>query len=399
MKRILLTVTVALLALSAAGVPGARPAQAVVTPCPAPVVAAGVATVTCVFTGDAQTWQVPAGVTSAEFDVRGAEGGGQFDHLGGMGGRAVAILDDLVPAETVNVYVGGAGQDGFQVEGPPAPPDPAAGGFNGGGAGGLFYDEALDVYPGGGGGGGASDVRRGGNSLADRVLVAGGGGGAGLIAGGHGGAGGGLTGGQGGGINNDGEGGNQDGTSGSGTQGTGSDGHEAAGGGGGGLWGGAGGPFNDGGGGGSGFGPAGVAFETGVRAGDGVVIITYDVPETGTLEVRKMVLAWNDPGRFDLLIDGEAHAEGVASGGSTGPVEVPVGEHTVSELGADGTDLGDYQSFVKCQQEGQFLGSIAFGFGTSLTVDVGLDQSVVCTIYNLPTVAEWLNRILAIFAR
>jgi hypothetical protein len=35
-----------------------------------------------------------------------------------------------------------------------------------------------------------------------------------------------------------------------------------------------------GGGGGSGFGPAGVAFETGVREGDGVVTITYD-PDAG----------------------------------------------------------------------------------------------------------------------
>jgi hypothetical protein len=34
--------------------------------------------------------------------------------------------------------------------------------------------------------------------------------------------------------------------------------------------------FGGGGGGGSGFGPAGVAFETGVREGDGVVTITFD---------------------------------------------------------------------------------------------------------------------------
>ena len=35
-------------------------------------------------------------------------------------------------------------------------------------------------------------------------------------------------------------------------------------------------PDGVGGGGGSGFGPAGVAFETGVRTGDGLVTITYD---------------------------------------------------------------------------------------------------------------------------
>jgi hypothetical protein len=39
-----------------------------------------------------------------------------------------------------------------------------------------------------------------------------------------------------------------------------------------------------GGGGGSGFGPAGVAFETGVREGDGVVTITYDPAAGGCPE-------------------------------------------------------------------------------------------------------------------
>ncbi|MDQ6853216.1 MAG: hypothetical protein M3046_05910, partial [Actinomycetota bacterium] len=63
----------------------------------------------------------------------------------------------------------------------------------------------------------------------------------------------------------------------------------AGGGGGGGLFGGGGGAGDNaageedggaGGGGGSGFGPAGVAFETGVREGDGVLTITFD-PDTG----------------------------------------------------------------------------------------------------------------------
>jgi hypothetical protein len=141
-----------------------------------------------------------------------------------------------------------------------------------------------------------------------------------------------------------------------------------------------------------------VVFETGVREANGVVIITYDVPVTGTLEVRKTVLGWNDPGRFDLLIDGEARAEGVGHGGSTGPVEVPVGEREVSETGAEGTDLGDYSAFISCRDEGGDGDFVAFGFGTSLTVAVAEDQSLVCTIYNRPTVAEWLRRILAIFA-
>jgi hypothetical protein len=40
------------------------------TPCPDPVEVAGVFTVTCEFTDDFQTWTVPAGVTSATFEVQ-----------------------------------------------------------------------------------------------------------------------------------------------------------------------------------------------------------------------------------------------------------------------------------------------------------------------------------------
>jgi hypothetical protein len=62
----------------------------------------------------------------------------------------------------------------------------------------------------------------------------------------------------------------EDGTEGQGGAGAPGD-EEAGGGGGGGLFGG----------GGSGSGPAGVAFETGVREGDGVVTITYDADAGG----------------------------------------------------------------------------------------------------------------------
>jgi hypothetical protein len=128
-------------------------------------------------------------------------------------------------------------------------------------------------------------VRIGGNALTNRVVVAGGGGGAstanspcGKRAGGPGG---GLTGGDG--VCGGGAGGNQDGSRGSGQLGVGSAGGGPAflggGGGGGGYYGGAGGtggpaPESFGGGGGSGFGPPGVTFETGVRDGDGQVIVT-----------------------------------------------------------------------------------------------------------------------------
>ena len=234
-------------------------------------------TITCTFgyTGAAQTWTVPPGVTTATFDVQGAPGGvGAGLNSGGGGGEATADLP-LAPGTTVTLVVGGAG-------GSPGPCSGAGGGgFNGGAAGGAYsFGGCTD---GGGGGGGASDVRIGGSALTDRVLVAGGGGGApGGIGCGNGGGGGGLTGGAGTpGINNcggdNGGGGDQTGASGSGQLGVGSDGATLGGGGGGGYYGGARSDYIGGGGGGSGFGPAGTTFMTGV-SGAGQITVSYAAP-------------------------------------------------------------------------------------------------------------------------
>jgi List-Bact-rpt repeat protein/hemolysin type calcium-binding protein len=116
-------------------------------------------------------WVVPAGVTSATFELFGASGGGTGGILAvsypGDGGKTIGTIA-VTPGETLKINVGGA------------PP----GGTNGGGYGGASSQDCSVVDLGnqqclGAGGGGASDVRQGGAALANRVLVAGGGGGAG----------------------------------------------------------------------------------------------------------------------------------------------------------------------------------------------------------------------------
>jgi hypothetical protein len=281
--------------------------------------------VTCTFTytGNAQSWTVPEGVTQATFDVSGAQGGGtpDFDNdfsnqffPGGKGGEATATIT-VTPGEMLQVNVGGKGHNGADFDGGAAG---GAGGFNGGAAGGDGF------YYGPGGGGGASDVRRdtdasGDFALAERIIVAGGGGGKGGSAGGAGGVGGGLSGGDGGAgastavavAAGGGGGGTQEdggdgglgqvfrplgsphvpaGDNGSkGDLGDGGDGGDGiappthpdgdgGGGGGGGYYGGGGGGGGlrgGGGGGGSGFGPSGVVFQSGVRSDFGLVTITY----------------------------------------------------------------------------------------------------------------------------
>jgi len=115
---------------------------------------------TFTYTGNAQYWTVPDGVSQATFDVYGAQGGSAGGAVGGRGGEASATIA-VTPGETLQVNVGGRGGAGLGGTG-------AAGGFNGGAGGGNGSDG------GGGGGGGASDVRSGAFGLANRIIVGGG---------------------------------------------------------------------------------------------------------------------------------------------------------------------------------------------------------------------------------
>jgi hypothetical protein len=269
------------------------------------------------FTGQAQSFVVPAAVCRVTVDAFGAQGGAETFATptpGALGGRTTATVA-VTPGETLLVLVGGKGGDGGareEFEGLEEVPG-GSGGFNGGGNGGNGVASPLGNGSGGGGGGGASDVRRTG--LGDRLVIAAGGGGHGGFSGdpgeGDGGPGGGLLGGNGagGGVATGGTGGTATagGTGGlaggsNGSLGTGGNGgglvvlnmtltNGGGGGGGAGLYGGGGGgsvlPLENtagGGGGGSGgssFGPAGAVFETGVRSGNGHVAITYD-PAAGS---------------------------------------------------------------------------------------------------------------------
>lgn len=123
------------------------------------------------YTGAMQTYVVPAGVTSIDVDVMGAEGGdaigttvgwggGPMNVDAGNGGRVTATLS-VTPGETLYIYVGGEGSM-------------SAGGFNGGGNPAACSGTEVIAA----GGGGASDIRQGGTSIGDRIIVGGGGGGA-----------------------------------------------------------------------------------------------------------------------------------------------------------------------------------------------------------------------------
>ena len=242
------------------------------------------------YSGGAQSFTVPCGVTSLSIDARGAGGNtgiGSWASYGnnipGLGARTQTTIT-VTPGQLLNIHVGGQPSAGY------------LGGYNGGGNGGTGYSAGEE----GGGGGGASDVRSAGNALGDRLVVAAGGGGAGANCtggGSHGGNGGnpngyigstceaGITGGDGATQGGGGAGGVDGlyfywpsgnagvlgigGTAGPTTLG---------GGGGGGFYGGGGGCFT-GGGGGSGYvtpiGTSGTSYTTGFNGGNGQIIISW----------------------------------------------------------------------------------------------------------------------------
>ena len=264
------------------------------------------------YTGAAQTWIVPAGVTSVTVDMAGGAGT-TASGAGGLGGRLQATVTSN-PGDTWNIYIGGGGAG-------------QTGGFNGGGTGGNGGNSGGQTpisYSNGGGGGGGTDIRVGGTALTNRTLVAGGGAGsggtasAGLTTGTpKGGVGGGTTGGEGFDSFNTtqtsqcGQGGTQSaggaagnynpagqtaGSSGNGGQGSnGGNGFGAGGGGGGGYFGGGGGSGDNGwdvcgGGGGSSFSGSGtsVTHTQGFQSGNGYVTLSWtfgsvSTPKTSTL--------------------------------------------------------------------------------------------------------------------
>ena len=88
-----------------------------------------------------------------------------------------------------------------------------------------------------------------------------------------------------------------------------------------------------------------------------------------TITINKVLLPATDNGTFDLLIDNVVYATG-GDGATTGAVAVNAGSYTVSEQGANGTNLAYYNSAIggDCAADG------------SITVDIG--DNAVCTITN-----------------
>jgi hypothetical protein len=99
---------------------------------------------------------------------------------------------------------------------------------------------------------------------------------------------------------------------------------------------------------------------TGVTASLGPTSGTFTMPDadvsctftntrkTSSVTIQKSLSPTDDPGRFDLLVNGVVVANDITNGGS-GQATVAVGSNVaVSESGGTGTSLGNYTSSLSC---------------------------------------------------
>ena len=83
--------------------------------------------------------------------------------------------------------------------------------------------------------------------------------------------------------------------------------------------------------------------------GADVTASTGSKPCKATIEVRKVTVPSNDPGRFNLFINNAKVASG-GHGTTSGHLRIGAGEGTVRETAEPGTTLGDYTSKVECSE-------------------------------------------------
>ena len=97
-----------------------------------------------------------------------------------------------------------------------------------------------------------------------------------------------------------------------------------------------------------------------------------------TVELRKVSVPADDPGVFQLRINGAVVATG-GNGTTSGPLRTGIGEGTVTETAGPGTNLADYDSRVECTRNGTVEVSVP---GTKVDGEVAARDTVVCTFTN-----------------
>jgi hypothetical protein len=123
---------------------------------------------------------------------------------------------------------------------------------------------------------------------------------------------------------------------------------------------------------------AGTSLDVTVGTDQAIVCTIVNSRDTGRLTVIKQLEPANDPGLFNLLIDGAVEAANVGDEGTTGAHVLNSGVHTVAEAAGDNTDLADYTSSLECVDA-----SDAVVPSTNGEVTINEGDAIVCTFTNV----------------
>ena len=102
---------------------------------------------------------------------------------------------------------------------------------------------------------------------------------------------------------------------------------------------------------------------------------------TCALTVTKALRPRDDPGRFNLLVDGVVRARRVGHGGTTGALPVPAGTALIRETVARGTRLSEYRSSMGCVHADGTVAHVVRG--RSLELEFEPNDHVHCLVRNV----------------
>jgi hypothetical protein len=97
----------------------------------------------------------------------------------------------------------------------------------------------------------------------------------------------------------------------------------------------------------------------------------------GQLTVTKKLVPSDDPGLFDLKVDGVVKKADAGNGGTTGALTLDAGSHSIGEAAGTGTSLDKYSSATKCTDSGGADVPITDG-----KINLATDAKVTCVITN-----------------
>lgn len=104
--------------------------------------------------------------------------------------------------------------------------------------------------------------------------------------------------------------------------------------------------------------------------------------QSGELEIKKVLVPPEDPGKFNLLIGSVSYVSNIGNGGTTGKVSLSPGTYDVSESAGSNTNLTDYSSTISCVNT-KNNSEVVSGSGPGpIAVVVDNNSSILCTITN-----------------